>query len=523
MSPPEQFSSALAAREKVAWLVRVNRRFGTEKRYRTQACLVKDFCGSAADAVTAGTISRWESGRLRLPYLAVRRYEDLLGLPANQLVAVIDTTLRYFEPARQGDLNLTRKRAGDEAAVHRRVQQLLDAACSTAIMRGSDWDELTWSLAASPFALPSAVWTLLAERLLTEMLIADGIRWHQRYEAFNRILAHPIGREAAIVACGQLGRDLTNQVPIETISALDFSSHPEANLVILDQLSRPVSPNAQLGALLACFRKLRFGHFSPGQQRGVTRILRELTEHGTTGAARTQAALLLALPDSLVPGAGADRWSGLFTHGGAERDVVVRRLVTTTMAVTPDLPETFHDPVLPRLVEEMLFAISWDVRLTATSLIGASPYRDGIARALFDELTTDLAVPGRLDWAHVVLSALRFVGGSRERVLFERMVLLGGAPAPLLVAAAYSLGHLADAVEPRVLWAAVQLHARRWRATPSTHSAEMLSGLIYSAGVSGQKRLLAGVSSMGGLPPPAQVAARWWLDLPSHVFASVRS
>jgi hypothetical protein len=404
------------------------------------------------------------------------------------------------------------------------LQLRLDQACSAATMSGSDWDELTWLLSTLPIMLPMWMWEDLAERLLTEMIISDGIRWHQRYEAFNRVLGHPVGQRAAIAACASLGADPANQVVIETVSALDFSRHADANTAVMNQLLNPTSDQSQQGALLACFRKVRFGHFTPTQRRRIFNLLVQLTvpreSNGRSRTLASQVMELFRLPQA--PAGVVNDDSPLLAGHQFEREIVVGRLTGAATAQTPNIPESFDDDVLPRLIEEMLFAVSWDARLVASSFIAVSPYREGVSKALFDEFRAERTLFGDAERVHVLLSALRFVGGSNERRLLERMVLAGGVPAQTAVAAAYSIGHLDRDADPAALSAAIKKYALQWESSRSPDSAALLEGLVYSAAISGQISILAGVKSGESVPAPLRSAARWWLDLPSSALNSVQ-
>ncbi|MBB5977245.1 hypothetical protein [Kribbella solani] len=454
-----------------------------------------------------------------VPRWGAERYEQLLGLPSGQLVAVIETMHRYARGAPPRNWTAARDRTPADDV---RIQNLLDRALSEGVMSGPRWDRLTWHLVTDHVLLPSRFWVDLTERLLVEMIISDGVRWHQRYEAFNRLLSHPVGQFAAIAACTSLGSDRSNQVVVETISALDFSSHRDANSAVIRELREPSSDQAQLGALLACFRKLQLRHFAEPERRVLSQVLLELSHDSAGGAAKVTADQLLALSAHVARSAPAAGWQRpVLTGSAVERELVVSRVVSVVNAWVRPEHESFHDAVLPTLVEEMLYAASWDVRLAAASFIAASPYRDGTARALAEEFKSARALLERLDWALSLLSALRLVGRHQERRLLEQVVLYGGASPAVEVSAAYSIGHLAPSADVTALRAAVTKHATQWRTTRSVHSVAVLAGLSYSAGVSGRLDLLQAISRSHDVPRPLVPALTWWLGLPSWVLRSV--
>src|SRR5215211_208511 len=76
----------------VGWLLRVNRLYGPTQRWVRAGAFAEAFQGGVwPEWTSASRVSRWETAAVRVPYLAVRRYEDLLELPVNALVAIIDT------------------------------------------------------------------------------------------------------------------------------------------------------------------------------------------------------------------------------------------------------------------------------------------------------------------------------------------------------------------------------------------------------------------------------------------------
>src|SRR4051812_14025662 len=66
---------------RVAWMLRVNRLLGPDQQFTTMSTFAAAFQdGGFPNGISDSTVSRWETGTVRAPYLAVRRYEELLGL-----------------------------------------------------------------------------------------------------------------------------------------------------------------------------------------------------------------------------------------------------------------------------------------------------------------------------------------------------------------------------------------------------------------------------------------------------------
>ncbi|MEV0732610.1 hypothetical protein [Polymorphospora sp. NPDC050346] len=537
LAPPEPPSHRRGGQpslaDRVAWLLRSNRLLDPHQRWTRAKTFAAAFHGGSwSSHTTESRISRWETAAVRPTHRAVARYEELLDLPAGTLTAVIDTLHRYATPPGHGAPALARHLpAADEAAG--RIDDLLDRALSTAIMTGQQWDELSALVSAAPNLIisPRSARAALTERLLTEMIVAHGLSWQQRFEAFNRLIAHPSCQRAAVAACAGLGADRENQVFIETIGALDGSAHPDASRHVLAQLHQPTNDRAFLGALLACVRKIRFGHFTADQLTDLTALIVELVREPAhrAEAQPLAAALLRHAPQLHRPGmqaalrraATADRTVGEAVATGQlaapqTARVVVTRVVNTTTATLP------HDPandMFPTLVRELLFHPLSDIRLYTAMLIAATPYREPPARALADELA-GIRAPERLELNGCIIAALRALGGAEQRPLVERITVGSGIPGPLVVLATHAIGHLGGHSDDRYWAAAVDHHNRLWRRHRDPLHESALRGLVYGLGIARRQALLSRLRDDPAAPQPARGAAAWWLRLPQHVTAS---
>jgi hypothetical protein len=480
--------------------------------------------------VSESKISRWETAVVRVPNLAIRRYEELLDLPSGLLVAVVDTIYRYGDPNRPSEPRAHRLDGpnGD----HDRFEELLDRVATGAVMTGADWDELTAAIEATPALAiaPRRLWTEMAERLLAEVIIADGVSWMRRFEAFARLLVHPGAQAAAVAACASQAADRSNQVFIETVAALDGSPHPDASRHVLNQLSHPTNDRARYGALMACVRKVRHGHFTPIQLLGLRPTVTELLADPAAQAdARSLAVeLLRQMPPNLRGGDADARLRRALAHDrtlsqvlaagrlAAEESAgfVVDRIVTATLARLPRAP--FADEQLARLIDESLYSPVYDVRLYSTMLLYATPYRSAFAAALAAELSVaQLAADPTLVTS--VLNGLRVVGGAEQRSAIERLIVAPGLPSEVPVAAAGNLGHVGGVSPDRFWLTALALHIRRWRRSADTASAATLGGLVYALGMGRHDRLLARVRDDREAPPPVRSAAAWWLCHPQVI------
>ncbi|NES28109.1 XRE family transcriptional regulator [Micromonospora terminaliae] len=516
---------------RIGWLLRVNRLYGPEERWQRELDFAADFQGGCwAERTSIHRISRWETAAVRVPYLAVRRYEELLQLPAHRLVVLIDSIYRYSAAVSGAAPLLQRPPHHYVPATVDRMDELLEAVRSDDVVTGAEWDELTALVAgAGQVILPQSTWALLAERLLAEMIVADGVAWAQRYEALNRLLAHPLGQQPAVAACASLAADRSNQVFVETVSVLDASPHPDAAAHVIRQLINPTNDRAQYGALLACVRKVRYGHFTESQIRRLVPIVNELAidpaYYEDTRLLATE--LLRRIPADLPAdarqrlrhAANSAAVAHRLPHGTNPKRSLAERIANTTVASMAREAPRFPDTLLPSLVEEMLFSPVFDVRLYAAILLFGTPYRAPLASALALELAGQIA-NGSTEVARALLEALRILGSGEQRALVERLTVATGLPAVVTLAAASAIGHLGGSSPDHYWTGAIDQHIRLWRTTGSGTSASVLNGLIYGLGITRNSALLCRVRARPDAPHPARAAAGWWLNLRRSVYES---
>ncbi|MBF5032429.1 MULTISPECIES: hypothetical protein [unclassified Micromonospora] len=516
---------------RVGWLLRVNRLYGPEARWQREAGFAADFQGGCwREHTSVYRISRWETAKVRVPHLAVRRYEELLQVPAHQLTVLIDAISRYFA-ASPGDAPMLQRPRRDESAAVDRIAELLESVQSDDVVTGAQWDELTALLAGTgPVMLPRSRWAHIAERLLAEMIVSHGVAWAQRYEALNRLLGHPLGQQSAVAACSSLAADRTNQVFIETVSVLDASPHPDAAAHVLKQLAQPTNGRAQYGALLACVRKLRFGHFSEPQVRQLVPIVNDFATNPThyEDARLLAAELIRRIPADLPSDLRRRLREAAFHNDVAARGslpesspkrVLAEGIANSTVARMASHVPRFLDTLLPDLIEEMLFSPVFDVRLNAALLPFGTPYRAPLAASLAIEVVNQVR-GGETGVARTLIEALRILGSDKERALVEQLTLAPGLPPQLVLAAASTLGHLGGSSSDHYWTTAINQHARHWHRSGGRTSASVLDALIYGLGISRNMTILRRIRDRIDVPPPARTAAGWWLNLPISVYES---
>ncbi|MFI5951839.1 hypothetical protein ACIA8B_30245 [Micromonospora chalcea] len=505
-------------------MLRVNRVYGADDNLVNAARFARWFRGgSSSRAADRAQISRWERG-VQLPgHATLCRYEELLGLPRASLYAIADTVYREVPPSPGKQV---RRRIGrNPAGSRRQPDELLDTALGSCAMTGDSWDLLTAHLVGNPGR--DAPWERLTQRLLAELIVAQGIGWQLRSTAIGRLLADKRSRPALISACSALGADPGNQVFIEPLTILDGVSHRDAARQIIRHVVNPVNEHARLGAWWAAAGKASRNQFTDGE-------LRLLAEHGFTllaghssmsGCAAAVAELLRWIPPALLPKGyehravrTSDQSAAAVLPDGrmmpaAMAAVLVTRIAWSAMSgLRRD--SLNDDPMLRILVDEMLFHPQLTRRTVATHMIEFTPYRQPVAAALVRELSRPgvrsdptLAVP--------LLQALSALGDRQARTLIENVALDQHFPQVVVEAAIWSLAHIPGTGGAAYCSATTD---ERFIARLSDYA---VRGLVYGAGIGGRTAWLSRVRIDPAMPHAGRAAARWWLNQPRHVLESV--
>lgn len=158
---------------------------------------------------------------------------------------------------------------------YRKFDELVERACSKELMSGSEWDELTIIVTERPDLVvsPRSAWLELTNRLLTEEILADGVPWMQRFEAVNRMLAHPTVGIDALSTLRAIVDDRGVQSVVGTACLLDGSAEPEASVDVVRHMADPADDRVFKGALMACVRKLKYSHFNGPQLEDLSSLV----------------------------------------------------------------------------------------------------------------------------------------------------------------------------------------------------------------------------------------------------------
>ena len=320
-------------------------------------------------------MTRWESGTTEVRRPTIRRYEQLLGLAPDSLTTLKDALDRAAGTVRAAP--------ADEDP--RRMHELLDMATGGDPMSGRLWGDLTELVRGRPALVlhPPRLWSELSDRLLGELVVAEGDDWLQRQEAMSRLLAHPDAGAYAVDACIGLAGD-ASPVVVEPLSLLDVTAHRDANRHIRARLATADDTRALYAALMATIRKIPAGHFTADELHeigGSVAVLR--TDRGLPGSLRPLAAEVARL---LTPGgARTARTRSRRPEPGASATRVAAQAYARVLPV-----DGRTDQTLTVLVGEALDSPSLDDRLLAGMLLAATPFREPVAQALLETVTRDV-------------------------------------------------------------------------------------------------------------------------------------
>ncbi|MEV6851054.1 hypothetical protein [Actinoplanes sp. NPDC051411] len=473
----------LTGADYVGWLLRANRTIGAAVPLRSG----RAFAAAFRPGLAPSHITRWETGGLLAGRATVRRYEQLLGLPAESLVTVRDALYRTLPAARR-----PAHPAGEAPAG--RLHELLEAATGPGPLTGHQWGELTELIEARPGLVlhPPRLWQAVAGKLLDELTRHEGTGWLQRQEAASRLLEHSTAGPHVVRACLELIEDRASPAVVEPMALLDVRSDPVGNAYVLRQLDSPDSDRHHRGALLAVVRKISDGHFEGPQWAQLARSLDATPADGDNG--RLAATARAALARRFLGEAPAPPPAGL-TPGP---DDVGERVAA---AVGVD------DPVLAALVGQSL-GTSVDERLVAAMTIAQSPYRDGVAAALLTEARRDLAARRGRDIS-ATLQALTLLGTDIHRPLLFDLLAEGGHDDRVRQAAAWATAHCPGRFTDQQWRRILHRQATAWQDRPVPANESVLHGIAYGVGTDHHRALLTQIAADPRLPAVARTTATW--------------
>lgn len=523
------YSRRLPLRSRIAWLLRVNRLYGVADEWVSSAAFTAAFPGGCHPGpASESKISRWETGLIKIPYAAVRRYEELLGLPPSSLSSTVEMMTRYMTTRSAVTLPDRHWRRGSQILCEHAFDELLDLAGSPGTMTAAQWDDLTAALAETPgLRLRRKDWEAICSRLLVEMVTADGEAWKPRFEGFQRLLNHPGAQQPSVAVIASWVRCGENRALIEAVSLLDACHHPDAADAVLAQLVAPTNEDAFAGALLACVRKVDERHFTESQVKVIGNVCKEVLRGAPLSGDQLQAhaAATLARIESTPHGPACvrdltnaadviDARGPSLPPGYVARNLGAMIAARSISRLPREIPR-FEDHLFPRLVAESLWAPISDTRLYAAFLLRSTPYRESLANAIAWAMgrlrrPKDPLIVSRF------LEALRIVGTSAERLQVEGLAK-PSLPRSIQESALQALGHMGGSSDSTFWREILAAHVQEVRSGNGA-SERLLNHAIYSMGIKRDVAELRGIADECSFPPAVRTAAQWWLNLPTHMF-----
>lgn len=493
-------------------MMRVNRLYGPEDLFVSGEYFAKAFTQSSSGrAADRAQISRWERAVDPVSHATLSRYEQLLCIEPGRLTATADALHREIHNG--GRRHLPRTRDDGPAA------ELMDKALGPDRMTGAEWDTLTSRLVAarSHRRQPSTQELRLAQRLLSELAIAENLEWLLRSCAVFRLLREPRLEAAVVRACADLVSDDTCQVVIEPLTIIEGAAHNEAAEQIVRSIVRPVNQRTFQAAWWAAAEKVSRGHFTPDQLRTLTAQATDVlaADGHQMGCRMAAASFVRSEPAYASPAVlqavlhrdalARNVFTSLRTTSWDRSDTLIGRLAGAALSGMPRdiVPD---DPMLRRLLDEMLFHPHISRRIMAIHAIEATPYQGPVAAALVREFGSR-AIRDDVTIATPLIQAIGSLGRAEDRPVIERFAVDPAAPPELSGPAVSALAHMAGR-SGDTLW--LKLAAR-----PS-HS------VVYAAGVHRKFAVLRRLRDDHGAGADIRAGARWWLNQPATVLESTQ-
>ncbi|PJJ47838.1 hypothetical protein CLV56_4097 [Mumia flava] len=430
MSVQPQSASAY---ERVGWLLRQWRTVagGAElRRLQPFAALLTEQ-GHRADA---SRVSRWESGRLRVPVPVIESYESLLGIERATLVALAEGVARSF-----GERVPARDTEPSGPATYAEARELVLAADA----RGADWFEWAGWVTQTPKRLPEGALDdveALAPRLVSESARAVGIGYGTRFEALRRLIDVPDLRTVVMRAVGAHVIASDAQATLAPIMLIADVHAEKAVDTLITLLTQP-SAQMQLGAVWGLRRKLVRLEVSPRALAALEAQLAQMLFDATDEATLIRAANLI----DVMPPAVAERLRrvrpALFAgrsrgpaSSAANRAAAHATAIRAVAARIEAISGRDLDAVGRAIVEDAYHADDHDLRHQSALILSRSPFAPAIAEVLIEQTHPPRAADG-------ATSLMPYLAGKPERdALVARLQRPDVDARPTLIALAHTGG-----------------------------------------------------------------------------------
>ncbi|TNC47036.1 hypothetical protein [Mumia zhuanghuii] len=479
-------SRDVSAYERVGWLLRQWRLMSADTTLRKLQPYAEVLAhhGHRADA---SRISRWESGRLRVPESVLRSYEEILGLPRAGLAALCEGMARSWgarPPTRTTEVS-------DETLAE------AFATVQGAVVEGVDWFEWAGCVAGRRTLDDDGMRAFepLVARLVSEASRANGLAHVTRYEALRRLIESPVHQPLVMRTIGAQVIDPEAQATLVPVVLIAEVRAEKAVQTLISLLGQP-SAQLQLGATWGLHRKLMRHEVTPTSMAALEAQLAQILFEGTNENALARIVPLF----EVLPPQTADRLKRLrpqlfpsrprgVAGSATSRATLLATAVRGATARIESVTGREVDAVGRAIIEDAYSATSHDVRHQSAMLLARSPYAAVLAEVLIEQTQPNRCFDG-------APGVLPYVVGKAER---DPLITRLDEPATDLRQTLVTLAHVPGGPVPGV--ASLLNHPD----TGVAHAA------LFTAGMQ-EDPVLAKVSRDRRRSAEMRAGARWWQE-----------
>ncbi|MCS7483316.1 hypothetical protein ACFFQW_45875 [Umezawaea endophytica] len=494
----------------ISWLLTLHRLYAPDRALRTLEGLASALKTSAVPGVSPTTVSRWENRRTRMSLAAIRRFEELVGLSAGQLDAVVTSLEGGIPPRWHLPVNAS--------AV---LEKFLGGAVITAV----EWVDFVRGLPRSRLRLSTSQWYPIVHRLLAEMAISIRWRYLLRLSALEHLHRYARADEALFRAISDFTADPACQVVVDPVALLAGNRRPAVTAKLLTMLASPATELELRGALIAWTTRLPWDDQHRNHVAAVA-CGHLLADSSSVPLRETAADLLATIPRGLLE---PEVRRALDTSDHGHRATITHRLSPSFTAYLPEAERLLDavtvaqterhddDPLVGRLIRQSLFSTDTDTRVYGANVLNSSPFRDTIADAL-DRLLADPARDSDPATSAALVDLLGSLGSERHRATLEALMSAQSTPSHLTAGAAFALAHLPGTTELSTWRRVLDGNKPRsdWQIDVE-HRA-----VLYAVGMNQDRAGLHYLRTSTSTSSDVARRAHWWLRLPDAVMASAR-
>lgn len=499
VDPATATTPAVNVGVRASWLISTLRLHGPDARWQRR----ETFCEAARDlgiAIDGTRLSRWESGSLTPSTAVIETYEHLLAIPDGHLIAILNAAQRAVG-------------TGQDTWPSPEISAVEFEHCIAALAdphglragAGPLWQRVAADLCRHDRVyLPPELWSRLCHRLVRELSCSVGVAYARRYDAAARLIRHPNARRHMTMAIGAHLTDPDVQIARPAMSLLAEVDDPGVTDLVLRLMGSGNDVIRTSAAAVAAYKL----HHSTMEDRELEQLERYAAWQLGKEGALTRRIVALEIAVSL-PDASFERLrAGLLGHGPARRldemraqcELVAPEYIRAVVRGSAILAQSLSglgvaaepDQQLERLIREGLVHLHQARRHHALALIAASPYAEGVRKAMLALTEESQEFIALRAWSTL---ARLGAGEAAPRVLERALQMTDHRSASLaLVAAAKSVTGLSASTSARL----TQL-ATTSPPGPLRHAAHYVLGMV------------------GAHRDEGEPEARWWRDLGGHL------